>query len=244
MRDTHRLKEKYELTLDNRQIATLTVVLLILLGGVFVLGVSVGKKLAGEQPQVAAADKPQDILAAVDQKTDALDAMAQDASLTFHEALRAPMPPTATETPPVEPKPEKPAAEPDAAIVAHASADPAPTPEPAGQVKPTPVPTRTTDAGDLKAAFGRVQAKPAETSATGDWTLQLSASQDKSESDQFAARLRDKGYAPFIVRADVPGRGVWYRVRMGRFASKDAAQRYLADFQRETQMDAFVTTVK
>jgi len=234
MRDTHRLKEKYELTLDTRQIVTVTMAVLIVMGGVFALGVVVGKKLAAEQP-VAAAAQPADILAAVDQKTDALDAMGQDASLTFHEALTAPMPAAEVGAP-----------EPPDAAVAHASADPAPGAQakPAEQVKPTPVPTRTSDAGDLRQAFGRAQAKPPEAAQDGSWTLQLSASQDRGESDRFAAGLRDKGYAPFVVRADVPGRGVWFRVRMGRFATREAAERYLADFHRETQMEAFVTTVK
>ena len=62
----------------------------------------------------------------------------------------------------------------------------------------------------------------------------------RSEADSFAAKLRDKGYAPYIIEAQVPGRGTWYRVRMGGFASKDAATRYLKDFRRETQIDAFV----
>jgi len=235
MRDTHRLKEKYELTLDNHQIVVLTVVALILIGGAFALGVTVGKKLAGDQPAVAAAAAPADILAAVDQKTDALDDMAKDASLTFHDTLTKPAP---------EPEPAEAPKPAPAQAIATANAPPAPGAPEAGQVKADPVPTRTTDAGDLKQAFGRAQAKPADTSEDGNWTLQLSASQDQAESDRFAAGLRDKGYAPFIVRADVPGRGVWYRVRMGRFGSKDAAQRYLADFQRETQMEAFVTPLK
>jgi DedD protein len=232
MRDTHRLKEKYELTLDNHQIVVLTVVALVLIGGAFALGVTVGKKLAVDQPAVAAAAAPADILAAVDQKTDALDDMAKDASLTFHDTLTKPAPePEVAEAP--KPAPTQPIA----------TANPPPAPE-AGQVKTDPVPTRTTDAGDLKQAFGRAQAKPADTAEDGTWTLQLSASQDSDEADRFAAGLRDKGYAPFIVRADVPGRGVWFRVRMGRFPSKDAAMRYLADFQRETQMEAFVTPLK
>ena len=57
-----------------------------------------------------------------------------------------------------------------------------------------------------------------------------------------SAGLRDKGYAPYIVEAAVAGKGTWFRVRMGRFASKDAASRYMEDFRRETAMNAIVTT--
>ena len=67
---------------------------------------------------------------------------------------------------------------------------------------------------------------------------------NREEADRFAARLRDRGYAPYIVTAEVPGKGTWYRVRMGSFASKDAASRYLQDFKRETQLDAFVASAR
>ena len=42
MRDAHRMKEKYELSLDNRQIVSMTVGGLIVVAAVFVLGVVVG----------------------------------------------------------------------------------------------------------------------------------------------------------------------------------------------------------
>ncbi|EAU61896.1 adventurous gliding motility protein I [Stigmatella aurantiaca DW4/3-1] len=74
----------------------------------------------------------------------------------------------------------------------------------------------------------------------GAFTLQISAFQSREEADRFAARLRDRGYAPYILSAEVPNKGTWYRVRMGSFPSRDAATRYLADFKRETQLNAFV----
>jgi cell division protein FtsN len=110
--------------------------------------------------------------------------------------------------------------------------------------KPEPVATRTVDAGGagLKEAFGKAQKAPTEAAADGSWTVQLSAYQDRAEADRFAAGLRDKGYAPYIVEANIPGKGTWFRVRMGRFGSKDAASRYMDDFRRETAMSAIVTT--
>ncbi len=96
------------------------------------------------------------------------------------------------------------------------------------------------DGGALKEAIARAQ-RPVEATADGSWTLQLSAYQDKAEADRFAADLRGRGYAPFVVEAKVAGKGTWYRVRMGRFPTKDAAGRYLSDFKRETQVDAIVT---
>ena len=250
MRDSHRLKEKYELSLDNRQIVSLTVASLVVLGGVFVLGVAVGKKLAGEMvPEKATAD----LLTAVDQKTAALDAVQKDASLTFQDEL--------TKKAPVEPKPAavvsetvavapQPVALPaPAAVVAAVPvevavvvAKPAPAPTKLPETpKEEPVVTRTHDGG-LKEAFGKAQKLPDAPPAAGTWAVQLSAYQDRGEADRFAAGLRDKGYAPYIVEASIPGKGTWFRVRMGRFGSRDAASRYMDDFRRETSMNAIVTT--
>lgn len=229
MRDVHKLKEKYELSLDTRQILTLTFVGIIALGGVFVLGVAVGKKLQAEERST----EPVDLLAQ-------LDAKSADPKLTYQDELTK-------ETP----KPPKPAPPPPAPVVAEVvkppepatPTPPAPAPAPPAETpKAEPVPTRTVehDAGDLKDAIARAQ-KPVEASPDGNWTLQLSAYQDKAEADRFASDLRGRGYAPYVVEAVVAGKGTWYRVRMGRFPSKDAAGRYLADFQRETQITAFVT---
>ncbi len=239
MRDAHRMKEKYELSLDNRQIVSLTVGGLVVVGAVFVLGVVVGKKLAVDDHTAAAPD----LLSALDQRAAAMYSMQKDASLTFQDELTK-KPEPMVEAKPIEaPKP-----------VVVAAAEPPPPPKheiPVVVMKapepPKPaeaVPTRINeDAGALRDAIARAQKpepKP-ETSPDGTFTLQLSAFQDRAEADRFAAGLRDKGYAPFIVEAVLPAKGTWYRVRMGRFPTRDAAGRYLADFKRETSIDAIVT---
>src|SRR6185312_7347191 len=85
---------------------------------------------------------------------------------------------------------------------------------------------------------------PEATSATGAFTLQLGASLNRDDAERQAARLREKGYAPYIVTAEVPGKGTWYRGRMGSFPTKDAATRYLQDVKRETQAEAFVASTR
>lgn len=254
MRDSHRLKEKYELSLDSRQIVTLTVATLVVLGGVFVLGVVVGKKLAHETQRL---DQPTDILSAADQKTAALAQVDKQPELTFQEELtakpveppkvvvEAPKPPAKVEPVKVEPAKPEPSPEPQRAeeptrVELARVLDEAP--KLAEVPRPEPVPTRTNDAGALKEAFGKVQKAPEAPAADGSWTLQLSAYQDKAEAERFAAGLRDKGYAPYVIEADVAGKGVWYRVRMGRFGTKDAATTYLSDFKRETSIAGIVTS--
>ena len=135
-------------------------------------------------------------------------------------------------TPAPPPEPPKP--------IEVAQPEPAPAPEPAVPKVVEAVPTLTADdAGDLKEAIARAQ-RPVEATPDGSWTLQLSAYQDKAEAGRFASDLRGKGYAPYVVEAHVSGKGTWYRVRMGSFETKEKAAHYLADFKRETKLDAFV----
>jgi DedD protein len=268
MRDAHRMKEKFDLSLDNRQIVSLLIASIVVMGAVFVLGVVVGKKLAGNAQTATA----QDLLSAIDAKAEALEQVQQEPALTFPDELtrRTPSEPALPSQPPApaakavapkapaaaEPAPQAPAEqprEPEEAPVQRLAEAPAPAPvreeAPRGKVAEAPVTARTAAPdGGLKSAIARAQqqapaaSRPAGVSAGGTFTLQLSAYQARAEAERFAARLRDRGYAPYIVAAQVPGKGTWHRVRMGSFASKEAAARYLADFKRETQLAAFVTS--
>jgi DedD protein len=281
MRDAHRMKEKFDVSLDNRQIVSLLIAGIIVMGAVFVLGVVVGKKLAGNAQTAAAPD----LLSALDANAQALQqARETEQPLTFQDELTrksgsdaskpgtvtVAIPPPAPKPKPAEPKPEPqvaeaPADEPptasptddDYAPPATANAtEPKPEPKPAepkvaeskpapvpGKVEAAPVPTRTTtpaQGSGLKDAIARATQRPTEAAPGGAFTLQISAFQNRPEAERFAAKLRDRGYAPYIVTAEVPNKGTWYRVRMGSFPSKDAASRYLSDFKRETQLQAFV----
>src|SRR3954471_6470355 len=83
MRDAHRMKEKIDLSLDNRQIVSLLIAGIVVLGAVFVLGVVVGKKLAeGEK----AAGSP-DLLSTLDEKAAAMEKVHRDPATTFQDEL-------------------------------------------------------------------------------------------------------------------------------------------------------------
>ncbi len=284
MRDAHRMKEKFDVSLDNRQIVSLLIAGIVVMGAVFVLGVVVGKKLAGNAQAASAPD----LLSALDANAQAL-AQARDAEppLTFQDELTrkvspepsspkpatvtvsipppapkpAPKPapaepPKAAESEPAEPEPTSSPTDDDYAPVAVAAApeskpepkpeskpEPKPAPLP-GKVESAPVPTRTAsrEGGTLQDAIARATRQPTEAVPGGAFTLQLSAFQDRQEAERFAARLRDRGYAPYIVSAEVPNKGTWFRVRMGSFPSREAATRYMTDFKRETKIDAFVAS--
>jgi DedD protein len=73
------------------------------------------------------------------------------------------------------------------------------------------------------------------------FTLQLSSFQDKSEADAFLAATKSAGFQPYVVEADVTGKGTFYRVRLGSYRSLDAANDAKADYERTAKKTAQVT---
>jgi len=255
MRDAHRMREKYDLSLDSRQVVSLLIGGIVVLGAVFVLGVLVGKKLAA----TPRSDRAPDLLTALDHRSDALERARAAPPLTFQEELTRPGPsaPAVVATAP-SPAPAGPqstasaaaarAASPSTPAVAAAESKPVadrrPEPEKKAESPHAPAAESVATRSAPAAAHPVVPKVPETTSAAGAFTLQLGASPSRDDAERQASRLREKGYAPYIVAAEVPGKGTWYRVRMGSFPTKDAATRYLQDFKRETQAEAFVASTR
>ena len=57
---------------------------------------------------------------------------------------------------------------------------------------------------------------------------------------QLAARAAAAGLKAYVVEAHLPGKGVWYRIRVGAFAERSAADRYRRDVERELRTSAIV----
>ncbi len=76
----------------------------------------------------------------------------------------------------------------------------------------------------------------------GGYQLQVSSFRTQAEADQFAAQLRARGHKSYVVEAHVPGRGTWYRVRIGPFPSQHAAASYRAGFEVREHVVPFIVT--
>jgi cell division septation protein DedD len=190
-----RAREKFELSLDGRQVASIVVGALVVLAVVFVLGLNVGKQLAARQAEGRRAGD----LDALDRAPAPPPAKAEP--LTFHDRLTK-------ETPAPPPPPE-------------AAPPPAPPPTPPPQAAPPPA-----------AASAGPESAPPPPAALKPWTVQLAAAGERAEADRIAARFA--ALNPRIEDAIVPGKGRFFRVRVGSFETRDAAQRYLKDVARET----------
>ena len=72
------------------------------------------------------------------------------------------------------------------------------------------------------------------------YTIQMGAYRTRAQADALLQRLAAAGHAAYVVDGEGPG-GVRYRVRVGTFATREAAQEAAARVAREQSLTAFVT---
>jgi cell division septation protein DedD len=131
-----------------------------------------------------------------------------------------------------EPAPAMSATQADPALVAIPPSRPkkiaTSQPKPHAATAPASVPSQVVGAQTMKVASLQAPA-PVAPSATGAWTVQISS--QKSQSDAIASfqALQRRhaatlsGLKPSIKQADLGDKGTYYRVRVGSWASRDAA---------------------
>ncbi len=256
MRDLDRWKDKVEISLDGRQIFFLFFGSAVAACLIFVVGVLIGKRI--EARALALQPAPiEDPLAALDQLGDADEA---DEGLTFHKALapakaekgdkteRAEKP-VAEAKKPAEPKAAPPKVEKPAPVVAVEDRDDDDKPE----AKPAVEAPKKLEAKKAETPAPKPQALPAarpqvvqqaaakKPDATAShFTLQLSAFPDKADAEEFMRKIQSAGYKPFLVASEIPGKGVFYRVRVGDYGSRQAAVDAKAEFERKQRIIAYV----
>ncbi len=195
------------------------------MGWMFILGILVGR---GNAPiPLKALELEQELQAqketVLKQQQDEIEARVKQgdapaAELEFYEALKKP-PAESQRRIASSPKPaQKPTSSAKPPVAKPAPAKPA---EQAVAPKPAPSPPRP------------VAAEPAPTSqpapaAGGRFAIQVGAFREVESADALVNRLRQKGHAAYHLRTEVPGKGVWYRVRVGAFDSRSAADAKLA----------------
>ena len=68
----------------------------------------------------------------------------------------------------------------------------------------------------------------------------MSSFRTQAEADTFSGQLRARGHKAYVVEAHVPGRGTWYRVRIGPFTSQHAAASYRSGFEGREHVVPFI----
>ena len=223
--NVERWREKIEVKLDNRQVFFLFFGSAVVACMLFVLGVMVGKRIESR----GQADAPvlQDPLAALDRAHQPpLGVAAPDPQLTFPSTLGLGGAPRLKGTgahalsslPKVLSKPATPkpavAAKPTVALKTPAA------PKPTVVAKPAPAVAPPVD--------------PAK--AKGKYTLQLSTFTTSADADAFVQKYP----GAFVVAADVPGKGMTYRVRLGNYGSYKDVVVAKDSFEKQHSMIALI----
>jgi septal ring-binding cell division protein DamX len=95
-------------------------------------------------------------------------------------------------------------------------------------------------------ATAREEAKPEAESAEAKnrgktWSVQVNSYPDAKSAGELLEQLKNKGYSAFVTEAQVNGK-TWYRVRVGRFTSREEASKTEAALKtKEGYAKAFAT---
>jgi cell division septation protein DedD len=73
----------------------------------------------------------------------------------------------------------------------------------------------------------------------GTLTLQVASLRDSTGAAEMVSYLRSKGYSAYQVTAEVPGKGVYHRVRVGHFKDRSAARQTAAGLRQE-ELEPFI----
>jgi septal ring-binding cell division protein DamX len=103
---------------------------------------------------------------------------------------------------------------------------------------PVPSKTKPAEVKEAKPAVIPTVAAAGDSKSKGRYALQLSSFQDKSEAETFAQKF--EGERPYMVVSEIPGKGTWYRVRVGDYASAKDALAAKQSFERKHSVIAYV----
>lgn len=249
-RDVDRWREKIEVRLDNRQVFFLFFGSALVACLLFVLGVIVGKRL--ESRGRAMAPEIEDPLALLDKVASA--PRTSPTTVTFPQELFSGTPKIDKNTKKVTTSLSVLSSDSSSSKTLSGSntRDPllAEQPKPALE-KSAKLAEKITTPVKLVAegATGKViePAKNAavpmivsgsDTKTKGRFTLQLSSFQDKAEAEQFARKFEVE--RPYLVKSDIPEKGIWYRVRVGDYASDKDAKAAKLSFEKKYNVIAYI----
>lgn len=68
--------------------------------------------------------------------------------------------------------------------------------------------------------------RPVEKVRQGQYAVQLASFPDLTIAREMEASLKSKTYPAYIETVNLPGKGTWYRVKVGGFPTEDEARRY------------------
>lgn len=113
---------------------------------------------------------------------------------------------------------------------------PPPTAQPEMPAAPDggPMPFRSPQATGTESEGGFIRVKSAENAR---YSIQIGSYQSMQEANSKVSAWKQSGYPSYVMIADIPNRGRWYRVRIGGFATRKDASLYLARLRTKENVD-------
>ncbi len=79
----------------------------------------------------------------------------------------------------------------------------------------------------------------------GRYAVQLASFPDPEAAREMERALKSRTYPAYVEKADLPGRGTWYRVKIGTFTTKEEASKYGDDIKiAEPDVKSILVTLK
>ncbi|MBM4352434.1 MAG: SPOR domain-containing protein [Deltaproteobacteria bacterium] len=101
-------------------------------------------------------------------------------------------------------------------------------------------------------ADGLPQGDPSQIEVNADgrqrfYAIQAKAFREKSDADVFLGYLQQEltrsEYKAFIMPVELPGKGKWYRVRIGKFQTRLDAEKFKQSFEKKLGLETFLVTL-
>jgi cell division septation protein DedD len=101
-------------------------------------------------------------------------------------------------------------------------------------VKPASLLARLPKTGPVKPAS--VRSASVRSGLAARFTIQVLSIKEPARAIRILRRLRDKGFSAFIQRVDLKDRGVWFRIRVGRYPDKTTALQALKSLRAKASV--------
>jgi cell division septation protein DedD len=113
-------------------------------------------------------------------------------------------------------------------------------PEVLDKEKPEPAPIAPAPEPGVHQPSSKFEGKPevrVKEPPGQNFSLQVAAYGDRSQADSLVKKLIGQGYEnPHIVEREVPGKGIFYRVRVGPYSSKPQADRAKQGLEKDLRV--------
>lgn len=81
---------------------------------------------------------------------------------------------------------------------------------------------------------------PDERSLSPRFTLQVASMRDHQKALHLSERLSKKGFPSYVIPAEIPEKGTYYRVRIGHYVTKKSAEEVLEQLKQKGEKEAII----